>query len=133
MLRFPVNACTDVTGFGLLGHLKEMVEGSNVIAEIYAGKIPVLPGVLELLAGNIVPGGTRNNLDHVSDIVEWNSAISEMERLILADAQTSGGLLISIPSDLSDDFLEELRVNGISKAFIIGRFTSKGKKINVFR
>ena len=133
MLRFPVNACTDVTGFGLLGHLKEMVEGSNVIAEIYAGKIPVLPGVLELLAGNIVPGGTRNNLDHVSDIVEWNPAISEMEKLILADAQTSGGLLISIPSDLSDDFLEELRVNGISKAFIIGRFTSKGKKINVFR
>jgi cysteine desulfurase NifS/selenium donor protein len=131
MLRFPVNACTDVTGFGLLGHLKEMVVESNVSAEIFNDKVPVLTGVMELLTGNIVPGGTRNNLDHVSDIVEWNSAISEMEKLILADAQTSGGLLISIPSELSDGFLEELKVNGISKASIIGRFTGEGKKILV--
>jgi cysteine desulfurase len=131
MLKYPVNACTDVTGFGLLGHLKEMVMGSGIFAEVFNGKIPVLAGVKELVTGNIVPGGTRNNLDYVNEFVEWDSGISEMDKLIFADAQTSGGLMISLPSDDSERFLNELQVNGVSNAAIIGRFTSEGKKILV--
>jgi len=84
-----------------------------------------------LVTGNIVPGGTRNNLDYVNEFVEWDSGISEMDKLIFADAQTSGGLMISLPSDDSERFLNELQVNGVSNAAIIGRFTSEGKKILV--
>ena len=121
MLKYPVTACTDVTGFGLLGHLKEMVTESKVRAEIFNEKVPVLPGVLELLAGNIVPGGTRNNLDYVNDIVEWHPAISEAHKLILADAQTSGGLLISIPATFANKMLTDLHRDDITNAVIIGR------------
>jgi selenide,water dikinase len=131
MLRFPVNACTDVTGFGLLGHLKEMVLGSKVSAEVFNGKVPVLPGVTELLAGNIIPGGTRNNLDYVSDIVEWDPGISEQEKLILSDAQTSGGLMISLPGNLAEQMIRDLHANSISEAAIIGKVHKGNPKIFV--
>jgi len=105
MELFPVNACTDVTGFGLLGHMKEMVEGSGVEVRINASAVPVIEDVYELAAAGAIPGGTRNNLDFVSKVVEWDVNLPEITRLILCDAQTSGGLLISIPQQFADEYI----------------------------
>ena len=129
MTKYPVNACTDVTGFGLLGHLKEMVNGSQIAAELFLHKIPIIEGVMELVTGNVIPGGTKSNLEFIQDITEWDPSISDTEKFILADAQTSGGLLISVPAEVSEPLLNELHTNGVMEAAVIGRFTIKGKKI----
>ncbi len=126
MSNFPVNACTDITGFGLLGHLKEMVVGSGVVAEILGSKIPLIEGVRELAANNIIPGGTINNIDYVNDVVSWEDGISNAEKAIYCDAQTSGGLLISIPQQVLEPFLKTLHENGIKDAVAIGKIVSKG-------
>jgi len=126
MSEFKVNACTDITGFGLLGHLKEMVKASGVRAEIYAEKVPVIKHVKDLITANVIPGGTLNNLDFVSDCVEWPQEISRTMKIILCDAQTSGGLLISIPSNAGTELEKALRANGIADAGIVGRIISSG-------
>jgi selenium donor protein len=125
--QFPVNACTDVTGFGLLGHLKEMSQASRVNAAISLDSVPSIGEAWEFATGNVVPGGTLNNMDYVADIVEWSEDISRTARIILCDAQTSGGLLIAIPSKYTDNLLRELRNNGIIDAACIGSFTEKGE------
>jgi cysteine desulfurase NifS/selenium donor protein len=130
MSAFPVSACTDVTGFGLLGHLKEMMSGSNTGAEIDHKKVPVLPMTWELAAMNMIPGGTRNNLEYVEDIVDWDDGVPEMAKFILGDAQTSGGLLITLPAEQADKFIAQCRLAGISDAGVIGRIV-KGKRIRV--
>jgi selenide, water dikinase len=94
MVEAGVEAATDVTGFGLLGHLHNMLQGSGVSAEIDASAVPLLEGALDLAADGVVPGGTRSNLAYLEGIVAWGD-LSEEERLVLADAQTSGGLLIA--------------------------------------
>jgi selenide, water dikinase len=94
MVAAGAEAATDVTGFGLLGHLKRMLEASGVAARIDASAIPVLPGVLELAEDDVVPGGTQRNRAYVRSAVEW-SELTKPEQLVLADAQTSGGLLIA--------------------------------------
>jgi selenium donor protein len=124
ILKYPVNACTDVTGFGLLGHLKEMVSGGRISAEIHSGKVPVLPGILELVTANIIPGGTLNNLEFVKEIVEWGRAIPDPFKIILADAQTSGGLLITLPETVAEQFVLDLRSNDVLDAAIIGKIIS---------
>ena len=130
MTAFPVNACTDITGFGLLGHLKEMIRGSHVGAVIDHEKVPVLPMTWELAAMNMIPGGTRNNLEFVNDIVDWDQSVPELAKVILADAQTSGGLLITLPAREADKFIERCSLVGISDAVVIGNIT-KGKRIRV--
>jgi selenium donor protein len=127
MRSFPVSACTDVTGFGLLGHLKEMIRGSNTGAEIDHKKVPVLPGTWELAAMNMIPGGTLNNLQFVEDIVDWDETVPELGRLIMADAQTSGGLLITLPSGKAENFIEKCRLAGTGDAVVIGRITESGR------
>lgn len=124
--EFPVNSCTDVTGFGLLGHLKEMSQASKVDAMIYLDAVPSIDEAWEFATGNIVPGGTLSNMDYVKDIVDWDEKISPTAKLILCDAQTSGGLLISIPSKYADDLLRKLQDNGVPDAAHIGNFTRKG-------
>jgi cysteine desulfurase len=126
MSEFRVNACTDITGFGLLGHLKEMVRASGVDAEVYAEKVPVIEHVKDFITADVIPGGTLNNLDFVSDCVEWPREISRTMKIILCDAQTSGGLLISIPSDAGTGLEQALRANDIAEAGIVGRITSAG-------
>jgi selenide,water dikinase len=130
MNAFPVNSCTDVTGFGLLGHLKEMILGSKTGAEIDYKEVPVLPMVWELAASNIVPGGTINNLKYIEDIVDWDEGVPEIAKIILADAQTSGGLLITVPSNEADNLIQRCRLAGIIDAVIIGKITA-GKRIVV--
>jgi cysteine desulfurase NifS/selenium donor protein len=130
MHAFEVNSCTDVSGFGLLGHLKEMIQASHTGAEIDYKKVPLLPMTWELAAMNMIPGGTRNNLQFVEDVMDWGENVPELAKKILADAQTSGGLLITLPAKEASKFLEKCRIAGISEAVIIGIIT-KGEKIRV--
>jgi selenide,water dikinase len=94
MVAAHAEAATDVTGFGLLGHLQRMLAASGVAARIDASAIPVLPGVLELAIDGVVPGGTQRNRAYLRSAVEWGE-LTKSEQLVLADAQTSGGLLIA--------------------------------------
>jgi len=126
MLEIGVSACTDVTGFGLLGHLREMASASALDAELYADAVPVLDGVRDLAAADIVPGGTIDNLQFVSGSVDWPREVSKVRRLILADAQTSGGLLIAVPRRRADELLEALHGNGVTAATVVGRFHGFG-------
>jgi cysteine desulfurase NifS/selenium donor protein len=126
MEGFPVSACTDVTGFGLLGHLKEMARGSGVDAEIDAERVPLIEEALELAAANVVPGGSVDNLGYVEDAVLWPDHLPRPERLLLCDAQTSGGLLIALPSDDAAALMADMARRGVSEAALIGRFTVRG-------
>ena len=123
MMQVGVNACTDVTGFGLMGHLTGMLRASGVSAEISVSKAPVLPGVHELLEQGIAPGGTHRNEDGVSDYVDWDDAVTANERLLLCDAQTSGGLLISVPEARLPDLLHALEERGVGTRAVVGRIT----------
>jgi len=127
LANFPVNACTDVTGFGLLGHLSGMTVASGVDAEIYSDKVPILEQAREFAVANVVPGGTQNNLEFVSDKVEWTREVSSIQQVLLCDAQTSGGLLIATPEKNASDLLTKLYENGVSDSALIGKITKQGK------
>lgn len=111
--RVGARAVTDVTGFGLLGHLAEMTRGSNVSAEIEAAAVPVLEGVLQLAAAGEISGGTRRNLAAVDPLVTFANTPDDM-KWVLADAQTSGGLLIAVDEPLSDALVQALADEGVS-------------------
>ncbi len=123
---YPVNACTDITGFGLLGHLKEMTVASSVNAILSCENIPILPEVYILAAEGIIPGGTKNNHAFSSRHTRWNDTIPQTLQWILCDAQTSGGLLIALPEKNSTELLDDFKRNGISEAAIIGGISQKG-------
>ena len=129
MMHFRVNACTDVTGFGLLGHLKEMTCSSGVDAKINLENVPFLDSVEEHAASGFIPGGTENNLEYLKEWVHWSENISETSKLILCDAQTSGGLLISVHAEDSEKLLCDLKSEGVKDATIIGTMVAKGKGI----
>ncbi len=120
------SACTDVTGFGLLGHLREMAAASGLDAEVEVAAVPVLEPARELAAADSVPGGTLENLAHVSPHVDFAPGLSRVDRLLLADAQTSGGLLVSLPEARCEALLAALRARGVPGARRIGRFTGPG-------
>jgi selenide,water dikinase len=121
MIEVGVNACTDVTGFGLLGHLWEMVCESNVVARLNLSLIPIIDETWDLVKSKVVPGGTLSNLKFVTDKVDWDDNISEEAKLILADAQTSGGLLISCPEAKKEKLLQTLESKGVNGSRIIGQ------------
>ncbi len=123
MRSYPVSAATDVTGFGLLGHLKEMIEGQKIGITISMSKIPVMPEVRNLAIAGVVPGGTLNNIEYTKDMVFLEEQVSEIDRTILADAQTSGGLLIAISPEKSAQLKKEIEQNGV-EVFEIGEFTT---------
>ena len=123
MQRVGVNAATDITGFGLLGHLKGMVKGSGVAAEVSLNAVPILPGVRELLDNGVAPGGTHRNVSSVNDAVAWDAELTDADRLLLCDAQTSGGLLMSVPADRAEALVEALREEGAPCAAVVGRIT----------
>ena len=107
MRRVGVNAATDVTGYGLLGHLGEMVRGSTASAAIRFSSVPLLPGVQELAKAGIVPSGTRRNLKAALRFTSFDN-IEEADQIVLADAQTSGGLLVAVEPALEAAFLQAL-------------------------
>ncbi len=128
MLAIGVNACTDVTGFGLLGHLLEMMKGSGTSAVIETGRVRFLAGAADLAASGIAPGGSVNNLDYTRPFVGYAAKISDLKRLLLNDAQTSGGLLIAVPGDRSDALMAALTARGIEEASVIGWVITEGDR-----
>jgi len=123
MVRVGVHACSDVTGFGLLGHLREMSEGCKLTARIEADAVPVLPGARELAESGQVSGGSRRNLASVDKVTDWADSVDPLTRLLLADAQTSGGLLIAVPPTSLEALGEELEREGVEGWRVVGDFT----------
>ncbi len=131
-----IHACTDVTGFGLLGHLLEMTRGSKVEAQVKWENVPLLEKAWDLAALGSVPGGTQANLRHVAAHVEFASDVPEIARLLLADAQTSGGLLLAVPADTAQKLLVKLQAVCRGPVAIIGSFSGSDqdkhlKNINI--
>ncbi len=114
------SAATDVTGFGLVGHLGEMLEG--VGAEVAAAAIPLLPGAYQLASDGVIPGGTRRNLEHAAGFVDF-AGLDEPLRVLLADAQTSGGLLVALAPDRVGGLLARLTREGVFPA-VVGSLTA---------
>lgn len=123
---FTVHACTDITGFGLIGHLLEMTRANHADAELQATDIPYLSDVFQLIGSGVVPGGTRNNLAYVNDWVNWPGNFDEIQKLAICDAQTSGGLLAALPAAEAAEAINALHLNGVTGAIIIGRITGEG-------
>jgi selenide,water dikinase len=123
---FTISACTDVTGYGLLGHLLEMLGGGGVSAEISAGAVPLLAGARRLAAAGIAPDGTRRNLAAARPLLEIAPGVSETDLLLLADAQTSGGLLFAMPAARADALVVSLRAGGDAAAAVVGRLLPAG-------
>jgi selenide,water dikinase len=117
-----VHAVTDITGFGLLGHLGEMARGSGAAAIVDAAAVPVIDGVRDLIADGYLAGGTQRNHAFVSEFVDWNG-LGPDEQMVLADAQTSGGLLFSVAADAVDDLVGGLRAVGTPAAAVVGTIT----------
>ena len=108
MASFDVHACTDVTGFGLLGHLHEMASGSGLSALIWADHVPLLPGARALAEEDYVCGGSLANLRHLKPHITWESHVDEITRILLCDAITSGGLLIAVAPEQAGDLIDAL-------------------------
>jgi selenide,water dikinase len=123
MLAVGVDAATDVTGFGLLGHLHNMLAASKVAAELDAAAVPLFPGAVELVARGAVPGGTQRNRDSLTAHVTFAPGVNEAMRVLLHDAQTSGGLLLAVPADRADALVAALKKEGTPAAARIGRVT----------
>ena len=131
MTRFPVHACTDITGFGLLGHAFELAAGSAVDLELDSRAVPLLPDAAEAAGMGLVPAGAYANRDYLNQ-VEFRPEVPVNLQDLLFDPQTSGGLLISLAEDLAADLLTELHAAGVAVAARIGRVTGKGTgKIHV--
>jgi cysteine desulfurase NifS/selenium donor protein len=124
--NFDINACTDVTGFGLLGHLSEITLASKTDVDIFSQQVPVIEEAREFATSNIIPGGSTNNLNHFSKYIDWDTKLSDIDKIILCDAQTSGGLLFTIPMNQKDEVIKQLRDSGIKYATHIGNCISKG-------
>lgn len=125
MVAAGVKAATDVTGFGLLGHLWEMLRAGKVGARIHAGSVPVLEEAWDLARAGVVPGGTYANRSFLGDSVTWGEGLGEDVQLILCDAQTSGGLLISVPAGQASDLERDLRRRGVSPVARIGEIVAE--------
>ncbi len=120
MVELGVKTATDVSGFGLLGHLNEICEASKVSAEIKYDDLPLLPGVNKLASDGIIPGGTKRNLSFAESFTQFLEDQTKIEKLITSDAQTSGGLLISLPPDSAKMFIKKFNERSPIKAQKIG-------------
>ncbi|MCD4664965.1 MAG: selenide, water dikinase SelD [Bacteroidales bacterium] len=131
MLNYEIHACTDVTGFGLMGHLREMSRASECDVNVIFDEIPFIRETKALATAGVIPGGTFNNLEFVKKDVEFGRH-TRTNQLLLCDAQTSGGLLVAIDPDQATAYLNDLHKAGIQEAKIIGKFTIRGEgKISI--
>jgi cysteine desulfurase len=127
MEKYSIHACTDVTGFGLVGHLSEVSVASRMNVELFADRIPVFDETMSLAAANIVPGGSVNNLSFFSRFVTWDKNITPITQIVLCDAQTSGGLLFTVPGEEKEKIILELENAGIQSAAHIGNCIEDGE------
>ena len=121
MLGTGVHAATDVTGFGLLGHLSSLLKASGAAAELTAADVPLLPDARAMAERGAIPGGTKRNLQSAADVVSFASGVGEIDRVLLADAQTSGGLLIAVAAERTETLLAALQKERTPVARVIGR------------
>jgi selenide,water dikinase len=132
--RFEVHSLTDITGFGLLGHLRNMTAASHVAAEVWSDRVPVIPAAREYARGGLAPGGTRANWRFLNDWVTYAADLPQEEQFLLCDAQTSGGLLAAVPEAVAGDVIRALTAAGTLAAVQIGRIVGPGDgKIRVTR
>ncbi len=117
--RDAVHAVTDITGFGLLGHLRNMLEACGHAARIHSGNVPVFAGVRELIEQDVIPGGTRRNHEAAAEYTQWGNS-SLADQFLLTDAQTSGGLLIAVSADKADKLIADLQAAGTLASNIVG-------------
>jgi selenide,water dikinase len=127
MMEVGVNACKDVTGFGLLGHACEMIEGTKVGMGINAAAVSLFPEVKEYYDKGMVAGGLARNRDFRKNMVDFSPAVPQYLQDILFDPQTSGGLLISVPAPKAPTLLKKLHSQGIKEAAIIGKVVAQHK------
>jgi selenide,water dikinase len=133
MLEAGVVGATDVTGFGLLGHLHVALRGSGCAATVHAGAVPLFEGAFDLASAGVVPGGTRSNHRFVAPHVDWG-ATTEVEQMLLVDAQTSGGMLMAVHEDAEPTLRAALETRevpavrvGTVSAGVPGRITVSGR------
>lgn len=120
-----VNAMTDVTGFGLLGHLRELCIASGLAAQLGFRSLPVMDGVVDSLRAGQVPGGSRRNLRFVEGVCSFGKGVGEESRLLMADAQTSGGLLVAVASEKVEQLQNAMRSRGVETCVDIGRLVEQ--------
>lgn len=125
--NIKVNSATDVTGFGLLGHALEMAKASNVSIEINSDEVPIIEGAIEMASMGIIPAGMYRNKEYIGKDVDIKNIKTEIED-ILYDPQTSGGLLVSVSSDLAEELIKDMKKNGSIEAKIIGTVKEKQEK-----
>jgi len=121
MLEVGVNACTDITGFGFLGHLLLMLRASKVGARIQVGEVPIVTQAREYVRRELVPGGTKKNLQYVRPHVRVLSKIDPAMHTLLCDAQTSGGLLMAVPEEKAADLIDLLHRRDVPYARLVGQ------------
>ncbi len=127
MQKTVVHACTDITGFGLIGHTVQLAQNSQAGIIINSNSIPLLPGVEKFAQEGLYPGGSRRNRDFYSPSVKFAADVPEYMRAIIFDAQTSGGLLICLSPDKAETLLNQLNSAGVKEAAIIGEVISEPK------
>jgi selenide,water dikinase len=126
-LAVGATSCTDVTGYGLLGHLRNLVEAAGVRATIRAHDVPLIEGVLAFAEEGLMPGGTKRNLAYASGVTEFSAGVGDALRMVLADAQTSGGLLLCVPGERAEEAVERLHAAGCARAAIVGALQEGGE------
>jgi selenide,water dikinase len=132
MLNYSVHACTDITGFGLVGHLREMLGNDPLEAVVESRELPLLPGALDNASMGLIPGGMYRNRDYIGALCSVGEDVPRELADILFDPQTSGGLLIGLSGDDAPDLLSDLHAHGLSEARIIARIRdSASQKIIV--
>lgn len=127
--RGSVHAVTDVTGFGLLGHLGNMLEASGHSAKIDASQLPVIAGVKELIRKDVIPGGTRRNHQAACLVTHWSEGVAMEDQFLMTDAQTSGGLLIAVDPTKIDAFTQSLEKAGTLAQAVIGEITPRSDNL----
>lgn len=128
MAALDVHGCTDITGFGLVGHAAEMANGAGLSFHLYYSQIPVLPRAREYAALGLIPAGAYCNRDHFGRATSFASQVPDAERILLFDPQTSGGLLIALSPSEGEKLLRALRDGGIQEAALIGAVAPRGEK-----
>ncbi len=127
MKKFPVHACTDITGFGLAGHVTEMVSDDHLEAEIFTSALPVFDGIRDLCETGMLPGGLFRNRKHFEGICTVEKSVPSYLADTVFDPQTSGGLLIALPEQHGEELVSELKKNGTEQAAVAGRIRSSEK------
>jgi selenide, water dikinase len=127
MLAVGVSACKDITGFGLLGHACEMIEGTDIGMVIDTSAVPIFPEAREYAEMGMIPGGLHRNRDYRKNMVDMDSKVPQYLQDILYDPQTSGGLLIAVPKAKASRLLKKLHAQGVTEAAIIGEVVAEKK------